>query len=72
MTGGRSGVIHCGALGHIEFIHTRKKPADVAGQLLYDADYGLWRASSQLALRDMRAAKRPLDLVSDEENGDAF
>jgi len=72
MTGGRSGVIGCGVWGHIEFIHTRRKPADVARQLVYDADCGLWRASPQLALRDMRAAKRPLDLVNDEENGDAF
>jgi hypothetical protein len=63
MTGGRSGIIHCGKRGSIEFIHT-KKPFDVLSpRLFYDPRYRLWRAPAALALEDMRATKRPLDLI---------
>jgi predicted transcriptional regulator of viral defense system len=63
MTAGRSNRIDCGAWGYIEFVHTRKTPADVANQLHYDARCHLWRASVALALKDMRATRRNLDLI---------
>ncbi|AEF81160.1 type IV toxin-antitoxin system AbiEi family antitoxin [Leadbettera azotonutricia] len=63
MTGGRSGIIHCGKQGSIEFIHTKKSFDGVSSRLFYDPRYRLWRASADLALEDMRAAKRSLDLV---------
>ena len=63
MSSGRSAVHSCGAFGVIEFVHTRKRPTDVADQLAYDARCRLWRASVALALKDMRAARRSLDLV---------
>lgn len=63
MTAGRSNRIDCGAWGSIEFVHTRKRPADLASQLHYDAPCHLWRASVALALKDMRATRRNMDLI---------
>jgi hypothetical protein len=66
MTGGRSGIIPCGAWGSIEYIHTKKRFEDIEPFLIYDHRYCLWRASARLALKDMRAAKRAMDLVDQE------
>lgn len=63
MTAGRSNRIDCGGWGSIEFVHTRKRPDDVARQLHYDARCHLWRASVALALKDMRATRRNRDLI---------
>ena len=57
----------CGAFGNIEFVHTARQPGDLAGELTYDATCHLWRASTNLALRDMRATRRSLDLVEKED-----
>jgi hypothetical protein len=38
----------------------------VAGELTYDAGCHLWRASAKLALRDMKATRRSLELVGEE------
>ncbi len=64
MTSGRSHIIRCQRWGSIEFIHTRKKADDVAGQLTYDSRCHMWRASVALALKDMKATKRSMDLVN--------
>jgi predicted transcriptional regulator of viral defense system len=66
MTGGRSGIIPCGAWGSIEYIHTKKRFEAIESFLTYDRRYRLWWASARLALNDMRAAKRPMDLVDPE------
>jgi len=58
MTRGRSGVISCGRFGTIEFTHTKKSPANFGHLLAYDFRYGLWRASVQLALQDLRMTGR--------------
>jgi hypothetical protein len=63
MSSGRSSIIACGHWGSIEFVHTRQKPQDLVGQLHYDARCRLWRATSQQTLRDMKAAKRNMDLI---------
>ncbi|GHU85504.1 hypothetical protein FACS189473_4550 [Spirochaetia bacterium] len=63
MTRGRSGNINCGPWGTIEFIHTQRKSETVMEELTFDDRYGLWRASVQLALRDMKLTRRPMDLV---------
>jgi len=63
MSAGRSNIIRCGAWGTIEFVHTRKRPDDVAEQLHYDRRCHLWRASVALALQDMRATRRNMELV---------
>lgn len=67
MSSGRSNVIRCGDFGRVEFVHTERRPDAVADQLAYDPECRLWRASVALALRDMRVARRSLDLV--EEGG---
>lgn len=63
ISSGRNNIIRCGRWGTIEFIHTRQNPAAVAPDLTYDARCRLWRASTRQALRDMRMARRNLDLV---------
>jgi len=63
MSSGRSNTIACGDWGSIEFIHTTQLPAALASHLHYDTDCRLWRASVSQALRDMKSARRPLDLV---------
>ena len=63
MSSGRSQVIECDGFGRIEFIHTKKKPEQLTGQLTYDAPCHLWRASVALAIEDMKATRRDLDLL---------
>jgi predicted transcriptional regulator of viral defense system len=67
MSSGRSNTISCGAYGSIEFIHTRKTAAELAPDLNYDSHHCLWRASVQLALRDMRDTRRDTGLVKWED-----
>lgn len=66
MSSGRSHVVDCGDYGHIEFVHTAQRPDDVAGELVYDPDRHLWRASARQAMRDMRVTRRSLELVDEE------
>lgn len=66
MTSGRSHVVNCGDYGNIEFVHTAQRPEDICGELSYDADRHLWRASVRQALRDMRATRRSMELVDEE------
>lgn len=63
MTSARSSVIDCGQWGSIEFIHTRQHPNELIGQLQYDTDYQMWRATVHQALRDMKATRRSTDLI---------
>lgn len=63
MSSGRSATFHCGDFGSIEFVHTKKRPADLSDELSYDPRCRLWRASVALALRDMKAARRNQDLI---------
>lgn len=66
MTSGRSHVVDCGDYGHIEFVHTAQVPGAVGGELTYDSERRLWRASVRQALRDMKATRRSLELVDKE------
>jgi len=72
MSSGRTATLSCGGFGSIECVHTKKRPAELANQLVYDARCHLWRASVALALRDMTAAHRNLDLVQQEVIGDTL
>jgi len=63
MSSGRTQTIECADLGHIEFIHTKKKPKELIDKLSYDASCQLWRASVPLAIEDMKATKRSLELI---------
>lgn len=38
MSSGRSHIVNCADFGHIEYIHTKRRPADVGDQLSYDQD----------------------------------
>lgn len=63
MSSGRSSRVKCGRWGTIEFVHTRQRAASLASQLTYDTHCRLWRASPAQAMRDMRMARRDMDLV---------
>jgi predicted transcriptional regulator of viral defense system len=63
MSSGRSNKVSCGRFGSIEFVHTAQKPTEIMDQLTYDADCKLWRATVQLAIRDMKRAHRNCDLI---------
>ena len=63
---GRSHIVDCGEYGNIEFIHTERRAEELAGELSYDAARHLWLASVRLALRDMKVARRGMDLVDQE------
>jgi hypothetical protein len=39
----------------------------IASHLSYDNRINLWRADTELALKDMKRAKRPMELVNEEE-----
>lgn len=67
MTSGRSNVIDCGHFGSIEFVHTNNQPEKIAEKLHYDDRCGMWRANVDLALRDMRATHRNMDLINFKE-----
>jgi hypothetical protein len=66
MTSGRSYVLDCGDYGNIEFVHTARRPEDVAPELVYTTDLRLWKASVRQALRDMRATRRSMERVDKE------
>ena len=63
MSSGRSHRVSCGRFGTIEFVHTKKLSADLWRMLSYDGRCRMWRASVQLAVREMRATHRSVDLV---------
>lgn len=65
MSSGRSNIIDCHEFGHIEFVHTKKLPAALVKHLTYDPDCRLWRASVDLAIKDMRTTGRStIDLIN--------
>jgi predicted transcriptional regulator of viral defense system len=66
MSSGRSQVVDCGDYGRIEFVHTEQQPAALAAELTYDAGRRLWRASTRLALRDLKATRRSQELLNEE------
>jgi hypothetical protein len=63
ISGGRSGIVRCGDLGSIEYIHTTRRPDEIADSVHFDRDCHLWRATVSRALADMRRCKRPMDLI---------
>lgn len=63
MSSGRTQIIDCGDIGHIEFIHTKKKPENLVNRLNYDIQCHLWRADIQLAIDDMKRTQRNMDLI---------
>lgn len=66
MSSGRSYIVNCGDYGHIEFVHTEQRPEHLVGELTFDAERHLWRASVRQALRDMKATRRSMDLIDEE------
>lgn len=63
MSTGRTSTVDCGRFGIIEFRHTQREPDQISDGLVYDRRCRLWRAVPELALRDLRAVGRSLDLV---------
>ncbi len=63
MSKGRTSIVSCGRFGEIEFRHTDREPNQISDGLVYDPACRLWRANPELALRDLQAVGRSLDLV---------
>jgi hypothetical protein len=72
MTTGRSATISCGRFGAIECIHTKRSPDRFSGELVYDPACRLWRAPPALAVRDLKAVGRSLDLIDWEMIHESF
>lgn len=72
MTTGRRGIINCGRFGSVEFIHTQKTLEKIMPDLHLESKTGMFWASAELALKDMKDAKRPLDLIQKEQNDDGI
>ena len=66
MSTGSSALVDCGAWGRIEFTHTAKDLTTLGSQLSFDQECRMLRASGALALKDLRAARRNLDLIDEE------
>ena len=64
VSSGRSNIVDCGRFGHIEFVHTNKKPKDIAESVVYDKTRRLWSANISLALKDMKRMCRNLNLIN--------
>lgn len=63
---GRTATLNCGRFGTIEFVHTERPMAQIEDELTYDSRCHLFRASTALAMADMRRFNRPtLDLVQE-------
>jgi hypothetical protein len=63
MSSGRTTTVSSGLFGSIEFIHTKRRPENLADQLTYDSRCHLWRATVKLALMDMNTTRRNTDLI---------
>lgn len=63
MTTGRSGMNNCGRFGTVELIHTAKSQEKIMSHLRLDLQTGLWWADEELALQDMKDAKRNMGLI---------
>jgi len=63
MSSGRNRIVDCGHFGRIEYIHTQRPAAKLAGQLSWDGRIGLWRASVALALKAFKHTHRSDDLI---------
>jgi len=67
---GRSTTMDCGRFGTIEFVHTERAMSQVIGDLIYDPDRHLYRASPELALADMHRFNRStIDMIAGAGNG---
>lgn len=66
MSSGSSAHIACGPFGSIEFTHTKRNIVLLSPRLSYDADCRMLRASVEVALEDLHAARRNLHLVEGE------
>jgi hypothetical protein len=67
---GRSTTLNCGRFGTIEFVHTERAMSQVIGELSYDPDRHLYRASPELALADMHRFNRStIDMIPGAGDG---
>ena len=70
MSSGRNRIVDCGRFGRIEFIHTQRSVAKLAGELSWDGRIHLWRASVTLALKDLKHTHRSQDLIDRRQVND--
>lgn len=71
MTTGRSGIRKT-SFGTIEFTHTKKDIKDIKSQLYFDAAYGVFRATPELAIRDLKRVGRNLHMLEGSGYAESF
>jgi len=62
MTRGRSGIFFT-PYGVIEFTHTKKTIGSIAPCLYFDADIGMYRATTEQAIADLKDCKRNVQML---------
>ena len=67
MTTGRSGRFEIRDYGTVEFTHTKKEQEILLPHLVYDTARGCYIADAELALMDLKAVGRNIDLLDKEE-----
>lgn len=70
MTTGRSQVFCLHGIGVVEFTHTKKSIDAMAPNLTWDQSIEMFRASPELALRELRRVGRNLAMVDREDDHD--
>ena len=70
MTTGSAGTYQVGKYGTIEFIRTKRKPADIFANTFYSPDRPLRMATKETALEDLRLLGRNLGMVEEDEFAD--
>lgn len=70
MTTGRSQVFSLHGIGVVEFTHTKKNMDALAPHLIWDKDIEMFRATPELALRELRRTGRNLNMVEMEDERD--
>ena len=55
-----------GDFGHIEFVGTTQRLAEIGGKLFCDAEHRLWMVWVQRAIRDMRATRCTMELIDEQ------
>lgn len=70
MTSGREGVFHT-PFGTIEFVHTERPLEALSNDLSFDEARGMWVASTERAVADLRRVGRNTDLLLTENEDHA-
>jgi hypothetical protein len=69
MTTGRKGIFETD-YGIIEFTHTMRSISELADNLYYDDDIGMFRANTQRAIADLKRVGRNVNMIEEAEDAE--